>query len=94
MVATNEQVDSVVFGGGGLVSHLPQHATICLCCTLPPTYVVDLPNRLKACGREDLRLLECPVSGGAIGALKGTLSVSLRLFLKSPKPLEVSQNQY
>ncbi|GKZ26479.1 hypothetical protein AbraIFM66951_003627 [Aspergillus brasiliensis] len=77
MVATAGQVDSVMFGTDGLVAHLPQNAAVCLCCTLPPTYVVDLPKRLENCGREDLRLVDCPVSGGAIGALKGTLSIMM-----------------
>ncbi|CRG92596.1 hypothetical protein PISL3812_09658 [Talaromyces islandicus] len=70
IVARAGQVDSVIFGTDRLVSHLPRNTAICLCCTLPPIYVVDLPGRLKNCGREDLRLVNCPVSGGAIGALK------------------------
>lgn len=80
MVATPAQVDSVVFGGEGLCSSLPRSAILCLFSTLPPEFVLDLKRRLELAGRPDIRLLDCPVSGGVVGATSGRLSVSLRLF--------------
>jgi 3-hydroxyisobutyrate dehydrogenase len=76
MVATPEQVDMVMFGDEGICSSLPIGAIVCLFSTLPPSYVTALPGRLAAQGRADIALLDCPVSGGAIGAINGTLSVS------------------
>lgn len=84
MVATPAQADSVIFGPQGLVGALPENAIICLFSTVPPIYVRSLPERLRAAGRLDLRLLDCPVSGGFVGAANGALSVSnLPLLLHS-----------
>lgn len=76
MVATPEQVDSVVFGPQKLTETLPQGAIVCLFSTLPPNYVLELPARLALQGRSDIQLVDCPVSGGAIGAKNGSLTVS------------------
>lgn len=75
MVATREQVDSLVFGNDGLCASLPNSATLCLFSTLPPAYIVALEARLQTAGREDIRVLDCPVSGGVVGAKAGRLSV-------------------
>lgn len=75
MVATPEQTDSLVFSDDGLAATLPQRAILCLLSTLPPNYVVELPGRLAKNGRGDIRVLDCPVSGGVVGAMGGSLSV-------------------
>ena len=76
MVATPAQVDGLIFGGDCLIQHLPQGSIVCLCCTLPPTYVRKLPARLSASGRQEIRIIDSPVSGGVSGAVNGTLNVS------------------
>jgi 3-hydroxyisobutyrate dehydrogenase len=78
MVATPSQVDSLVFESGenSLWKSLAHGAILCLFSTLPPDYVIGLKKRLEEAGRQDIQLLDAPVSGGAIGAQKGTLSVS------------------
>ncbi|KAM0548784.1 hypothetical protein ACHAPJ_009780 [Fusarium lateritium] len=77
MVATPEQVDAIVFGPNGLASTLPRLATLCLFSTLPPQYVKSLLIRLEHIGRGDIRLVDCPVSGGVVGANAGKLTVML-----------------
>lgn len=72
MVASPEQVDGLV---EDLCTSLHDSAILCLFSTLPPSYVVNLVERLKALGRSDIRLLDCPVSGGFVGARDGKLSV-------------------
>lgn len=86
MVATPAQVDSLVFSPQGLVETLPENAIMCLLSTLPPNFITELPGRLKEQGRGDIRLLDCPVSGGMVGAMGGTLSVSQR------SPIEVGDD--
>lgn len=77
MVATPKQVDSIVFGSDGLSVCLPRSAILCLFSTLPPKYLIDLKKRLLLTGRDDIRLVDCPVSGGVVGANSGSLSVSM-----------------
>lgn len=76
MVATPAQADAVIFGPQGLIDTLPEKAIVCLFSTVPPIYVTSLPERLRVAGRQDICLLDCPVSGGFVGAANGTLSVS------------------
>lgn len=73
MVATPGQVDGLV---PDLTESLPQGAIFCLFSTLPPAYILELRGRLDAMGRPDIRLLDCPVSGGVVGANGGKLTVS------------------
>ncbi|KAF6803216.1 ketose-bisphosphate aldolase class-ii-like protein [Colletotrichum musicola] len=77
MVATPGQVDNLVFSEAGLASSLPMNAALCLLSTLPPRYICGLPARLAEKGRADIRLLDCPVSGGVVGAEAGTLSIMI-----------------
>ncbi|CAH0057710.1 unnamed protein product [Clonostachys solani] len=66
MVATPAQVDSVIFGADGILNTLSVGGVICLLSTLPPVYVLNLCVRLRAAGRPDIKLVDCPVSGGVI----------------------------
>lgn len=75
MVATPAQVDSLVFGSDGLVDMLPRAAILCLLSTLPPGYLGSLRDRLNQRERSDVRLVDCPVSGGVVGANAGNLTV-------------------
>jgi putative dehydrogenase len=72
MVVNDAQVETVLFGAEGALETLPPGATIVLSSTVPAGYVRDLGERLAARGFE---LLDAPVSGGAIGAEGGQLTI-------------------
>ncbi|KAK9475591.1 NAD binding domain of 6-phosphogluconate dehydrogenase-domain-containing protein [Lipomyces japonicus] len=73
MVVNDVQADAVLFDGGA-VAALRQNGTIILCSTTPPKYLADLRQHLDSV-RPDIKLLDCPVSGGSIRAAAGTLSI-------------------
>lgn len=75
MVATPEQVDSLVFGASSLCVSLPRSPILCLFSTLPHEYVKTLASRIAKAGRDDIRLVDCPVLGGVVGARRGKLTV-------------------
>jgi 3-hydroxyisobutyrate dehydrogenase len=76
MVATAQQAQSVLLDGdNAAISSLPQGAVVLLCSTVPCEYVQGLEKELSARGRPDILLVDCPVSGGAIRAANGTLSI-------------------
>ena len=76
MVATAQQAQSVLFEGlDAAVPALPKGATLLLCSTVPCAYVQQLEKQLAAAGREDIHLIDSPVSGGAARAADGTLSI-------------------
>lgn len=74
MVVNDKQADSVLFDGGA-VEAMDKGKTIILCSTVPPAYLSTLREHIDAVGRSDLKLLDCPVSGGSIRAAAGTLSI-------------------
>lgn len=82
MVTSYAQINSVLFESGGAVKVLPRHAVILIGSTVPPHYCDEvrarLDNELK---RQDVYLLDCPVSGGTLRAANGTLSI----FSSGPK---------
>lgn len=71
MVVNAEQARSVLFEAGAL-SALPQGAHICLMATCPPDEVKRLAADVEASRRI---LVDCPVSGGVVGAKAGTLTI-------------------
>lgn len=76
MVATAQQAQSVLMEGESpAISTLPKGAVVLLCSTVPCAYVQGLEKDLASRGRGDLLLVDCPVSGGAIRAGNGTLSI-------------------
>ncbi|MDX6748630.1 L-threonate dehydrogenase [Geminicoccaceae bacterium 1502E] len=72
MVATAQQVESVLFGEAGAVAVLPQGATVVLNSTVPPSFARSLAARLEETGH---LLLDAPVSGGQVGAQGGKLTI-------------------
>lgn len=54
---------------------LPANATVLLCSTVPPTYHEALTPRIAAAGRQDVLVVDSPVSGGTKRAADGTLSI-------------------
>ena len=72
VVVNSEQVDSVLFGAGGVIETMRKSGLIIQCATVAPSYARDLDDRLEAVG---LSLLDAPISGGAAKARQGRLSV-------------------
>lgn len=76
MVANHVQATPLLFDPvTGAVEGLKRDATVIICSTVAPAFVVDVERRFREVGREDVRLVDSPVSGGAGRAAKGTLSV-------------------
>lgn len=72
VVVNAEQVEAVLFGEGGLAEALRPGSLVMLCTTVAPSYAEALGERLAA---RDLELLDAPISGGAVKAREGRLSV-------------------
>jgi 3-hydroxyisobutyrate dehydrogenase len=76
MVANNTQNLSLLFDGeDSVVKGLGKGKAFILCSTTPPAFLHELRKRLDDEGRSDIKLLDCPVSGGTIRAANGTLSI-------------------
>jgi L-threonate 2-dehydrogenase len=71
MVVNIEQARQILFEQGALDA-LPIHATICLMSTCPPGSVEALAQQVISSGR---RFVDCPVSGGVVGATDGKLTI-------------------
>jgi L-threonate 2-dehydrogenase len=72
MVVNDAQVEAVLFGEHGAAAALPQGATVVLSSTVPAGFVRDLAARLTERG---VHLLDAPVSGGAVAAERGELTI-------------------
>ena len=75
MVATAAQAEAALFGTDGIVAALPKGAVLYLTSTVPSAYAQGVEKKLKEIGREDVFFIDAPVSGGAIRAADGTLSI-------------------
>lgn len=71
-VVNDAQTEAVLYGENGLVESLRPGSVFIACSTLSPAYVNSLGVRLSAQGVE---LIDSPVTGGAAGAAKGTLTI-------------------
>ncbi|OJF92608.1 NAD(P)-dependent oxidoreductase [Pararhizobium antarcticum] len=71
MVVNAQQARSVLLQAGAL-AELPEGAHICLMATCPPDDVVQLAAEIEGSGKV---LVDCPVSGGVVGAEAGTLTI-------------------
>lgn len=54
---------------------LPHEAILILCSTVPASYAQSVRDQLVSRGRGDISFIDAPVSGGAIRAANGTLSI-------------------
>src|SRR5918999_285703 len=72
MVVNDAQTEAVLSGERGAMETLPSGATVVLSSTVPAAFVRDLAGRLKERGIE---LLDAPVSGGAVAAERGELTI-------------------
>ncbi|KAL8754116.1 MAG: hypothetical protein Q9184_005213 [Pyrenodesmia sp. 2 TL-2023] len=76
MVATSVQATPLLFDETtGAVKGLKEGATVVMCSTVAPAYIAEVQSLLQECGRQDIRLIDSPVSGGAERAAAGTLSI-------------------
>jgi 3-hydroxyisobutyrate dehydrogenase len=71
-VVNAAQTDDVLFGPDGCVALLAPGTVVLCCTTVAPEYARGLSARLTEAG---LLLLDAPVSGGAVGARQGTMTV-------------------
>jgi 3-hydroxyisobutyrate dehydrogenase len=62
----------VLFGPGGALETLPAGAVVLGCATVPPAFARELGTRLAERG---VLFLDAPISGGAVKAASGELSV-------------------
>ena len=72
MVVNDAQVEAALIGEHGAAAALAQGATVVLSSTVPAGFVRDLAARLSERG---LHLLDAPVSGGAVAAEQGELTI-------------------
>ncbi len=72
LVVSDAQTEQVLFGEHGIAPHLGQGSVFVMCSTVPPAYVRSLAPRLTKLG---VALIDAPVTGGMVGAAKGTLTI-------------------
>lgn len=72
VVLNAAQTEEVLFGKDGLVARLSTGAVVILCVTVAPDYARGAAERCQARG---LGFLDAPISGGAVKAAEGKLSV-------------------
>jgi 3-hydroxyisobutyrate dehydrogenase len=90
MVANAPQTDEILFADStGAVFGLQRNATVILCSTVPPAFPRTVEERFRSpCTRPDIRVVDCPVSGGTVRAAQGTLTI---LCSGSPEALCASE---
>jgi len=71
MVVNAQQAEAALFDAGALAATAPR-AVVCLMATCPPEAVKAIARRVEAMQR---RFVDAPVSGGAVGATQGTLTI-------------------
>lgn len=71
VVLNAAQTQEVMFGEGGIVSHMKPGAVVIACATVPPEFARDMAAR---CGETGVLYLDAPMSGGSVKAAEGQLS--------------------
>lgn len=71
MVVNSAQAHGILFASGAL-DRLSAHAIVCLMATCAPSEVEEIAAKVEASGR---RFVDCPVSGGVVGARAGSLTI-------------------
>ena len=72
VVVNANQVEQVLFGEDGAVARLQKDAVVMVCSTVSPAFAKSCAERVEALG---LHYLDAPISGGAVKAQEGALSV-------------------
>lgn len=71
MVVNAAQAEAALFSSGALDA-AGANAIVCLMATCPPKQVQAIAEQVEATGR---RFIDCPVSGGVVGATEGSLTI-------------------
>ncbi|MBT6275745.1 MAG: NAD-binding protein [Chromatiales bacterium] len=66
------QTESVLFGDGGIATHMRPGSVVLACATVPPQFARDMAAQ---CAAHDIHYLDAPISGGAAKSAAGQLSV-------------------
>jgi len=74
LVVDAAQVDTVLFGAGGIASARTKPGVLLVASTVPPDYVGALAPRLADLG---IALIDAPVSGGPLKAAAGTMTMMM-----------------
>ncbi len=72
LVVNGAQVESVLFGQGGVAEAMRPGSLVVVCSTMAATQTKDIHQRLTKLG---LEMIDAPISGGAVKAAEGRLSV-------------------
>jgi 2-hydroxy-3-oxopropionate reductase len=72
MVSDTPDVESVIFGETGIAKHARSGSVIVDMSTISPTATKVFAERLA---KQNIEMLDAPVSGGETGAINGTLSI-------------------
>ena len=72
VVLNASQTEDVLFGEKGIAALMRKGTTIIACATVPPEFARDMETRTQARG---LHYLDAPISGGAVKAADGALSI-------------------
>lgn len=72
VVLNAAQAETVLFGPAGLVDRLRPGTIVMLCVTVAPSFARDAAAR---CTHRQVHFLDAPISGGAVKAANGALSV-------------------
>lgn len=73
-VSDVKDVESVIFAQNAIAANAPKNALIVDFSTIGTKAAIDIGNKLK---QRNLRFMDAPVSGGDIGAQKGTLTMMI-----------------
>ena len=72
VVLNAQQTEAVLFGEAGAAPLLKKDSVVISCATVPPAFARDMA---KLCQDHGLHYLDAPISGGAIKAADGQLSI-------------------
>ncbi len=72
VVLNAPQTEAVLFGDEGVARLMRKGAVVISCATVPPDFAREMERR---CGELGLLYLDAPISGGAVRAANGTLTV-------------------
>ena len=72
VVLNADQVRDVLFGGAGVAPDLREGAVVMACATVPPAFAREME---AACAEHGVLYLDAPISGGAVKAAEGELSI-------------------
>lgn len=72
VVLNAQQTEAVLFGEAGVVPGMKPGTVVIACATVPPEFARAMQAR---CGEHGVHYLDAPISGGALKAAQGALSI-------------------